>query len=68
MFTKTWPMDSSSFKKTTHQFSALALDQVHEQTSCVIKGCGGVTDLLNIEDQSALMRWETCGSDVDCRV
>ena len=34
-----------SFKKTAHEFSSLGLDQVHEQNNCVIKGCGGATDL-----------------------
>ena len=42
----------------------MALDQVHEQNNRVIKSTGGATDLVNKRDDSALMRWETCGPDI----
>ena len=42
----------------------MALDQVHEQNNSVIKGNSESIDLLNKEDQSALVRWETCGPDI----
>ena len=42
----------------------MALDQVHEQNNHVIKSTGGATDLVNKCDDSALIRWETCGPDI----
>ena len=42
----------------------MTLDQVHEQNNRVIKSTGGATDLVNKSDQSALIRWETCGPDI----
>ena len=53
-----------SFQKSTREFSRMALDQVHEQNNRVIKSTGGATDLVNKSDQSALIRWETCGPDI----
>ena len=53
-----------SFAKTKRPFSQMALDHVHEQNSKVIKGVGGATSLLNTQDESALIRWETCGPEV----
>ena len=53
-----------SFQKTYTKFSRIATDQVHEQNNKVIKGYGGATLLLNKEDESALIRWETCGPDI----
>ena len=53
-----------SFQKTQSPFSSMALDQVHEQNNSVIKGNSSVIDLLNKEDQSALVRWETCGPGI----
>ena len=53
-----------SFTKTKCPFSQIALDQVHEQNNKVIKGVGGATSLLNTQDESALIRWETCGLEV----
>ena len=42
----------------------MALDQVHEQNNEIIKGQGGASGFLNLEDESALIRWETCGPEV----
>ena len=42
----------------------MALDQVHEQNNKIIKRVGGTTSLLNTQDESALIRWETCGPEV----
>ena len=40
------------------------MDQVHEQSNKIITGVGGATSLLNTQDESALIRWETCGPEV----
>ena len=53
-----------SFAKTKRPFSRMALGQVHEQNNKIIKGVGGATSLLNTQDESALIRWETCGPEV----
>ena len=53
-----------SFQKTNHEFSRMALDQVHEQNNRTIKASGGATNLVNKADDSALIRWETCGPDI----
>ena len=42
----------------------MALDQVNEQNNKIIKGVGGATSLLNTQDESALIRWETCRLEV----
>ena len=42
----------------------MALDQLHEQNNEVIKGVGGATRLLNREEESTLLRWEFCGSEI----
>ena len=42
----------------------MALGQAHEQDNKIIKGFGGGTNLLNTQDESALIRWETCGPEV----
>ena len=42
----------------------MALDQVHEQNNEFIKGVGGATHLVNRSDESALIRWELCGSEL----
>ena len=53
-----------SFQKSQRMFSKMALDQVHEQNNKIIKGAGGASQLLNRSDDSALIRWETCGPEV----
>ena len=55
---------SFSFAKSKRPFSRMALDQVHEQNNKIIKGQGGASSFLNLEDESALIRWETCGPEV----
>ena len=35
-----------AFNKTSSEFSAMALDQVHEQNNELIEGTGGATHLL----------------------
>ena len=45
-------------------FSRKALDQVHEQNNKIIKGVGVATSLLDTQDKSAPIRWETCGPEV----
>ena len=53
-----------SLAKTKPHFSRMSLDQVHEQNNKVIKEVGGATSLWNTQDESALIRWETCGTEV----
>ena len=42
----------------------MALDQVHEQNNEFIKGVGGASHLVNRSDESVLIRWELCGSEL----
>ena len=37
---------------------------MHEQNNKITKGLGGATSLLNTQDESAVVRWETCGPEV----
>ena len=53
-----------TFRKLENQFSQMPLDQVHEQNNRTMKSCRGATDLVNKVDESALIRWETCGPEV----
>ena len=53
-----------SFLKTSREFSRIATDQVHEQNNKIIKGTGGPTQIMNKNDDSALIMWETCGPDI----
>ena len=53
-----------SFQKLNKEFYRMNIDQVHEQNNKVIKSTGGATDLVNKRDDSSLIRWETCASDI----
>ena len=48
--------------KTMRPFSAMALDQTHEQSNAVIKGDGGAVGLT--ENTSALTRWTMAGPEI----
>ena len=48
--------------KSKREFSALAIDQAHEQNNAVIKGDGGAVGLT--EDPGALRRWMVAGPEV----
>ena len=48
--------------KSRREYSALAIDQAHEQNNAVIKGDGGAIGLT--EDPSALRRWMVAGPEV----
>lgn len=48
-------------QKTTHKFSALAHDQVHEQLNAMVKGDGGVIGIT--ENEAALRRWMLAGPE-----
>jgi hypothetical protein len=48
--------------KTTRAFSAIALDQAHEQENATVKGEGGAVDLT--ENPAALRRWMIGGSEL----
>lgn len=47
-------------QKSSLQFSSLALDQVHEQNSKLIKGEGGAVGLF--DNEAALRRWMVSGT------
>ena len=52
----------ASLKK--RPFPLMALNQVHEWKNKIIKGLRGTTSLLNTQDESAVIRWETCSPEV----
>ena len=54
-------------QKTINPFSAIAVDQAHEQNNAVIKGVGGAVGLLSKDMDSALGHWEVAGPEV-CRL
>ncbi len=49
-------------KKTTHSFSAMAIDQAHEQNNASVKGDGGAVGLT--ENPAALQRWMVSGAEM----
>ena len=53
-----------NFTKKPCHFWRIALDQIHEQNNKIIKGVGGASSLLNTKDESTLIRWEKCDSEV----
>ena len=48
--------------KTNNKFSAMAIDQCHEQNNDVVKGCGGAIGLTG--NPGALRRWMVAGPEV----
>ena len=48
--------------KSKRDFSAMAIDQAHEQANAVVKGDGGAIGLT--EDPAALRRWTVAGPEV----
>ena len=42
-------------QKSSHKFSALAHDQIHEQQNALVKGDGGIVGIT--ENEGALRRW-----------
>ena len=49
-------------KKSTHKFSALAIDQAHEQNNASVKDDGGAVGLT--ENPEALQRWMVSGTEM----
>ncbi len=49
-------------KKTTHSFSAIAIDQAHEQNNASVKGDGGAVGLT--ENPAILRRWMVSGPEM----
>lgn len=49
-------------KKTFNRFSALPIDQAHEQNNACVKGDGGAVGLT--ENPTALRRWMVCGPEI----
>jgi len=45
--------------KSNRPFSAIALDQAHEQLNALVKGVGGAVGLM--EKPDALLRWMAAG-------
>ena len=48
--------------KTKRRFSAIPVDQCHEQNNKVVKGAGGIVGLT--ENPSPLKRWMTAGPEI----
>ncbi len=51
------------FKKTCHMFSAIALDQAHEQLNAHVKADGGALGILENNNNVALRRWSLFGPE-----
>ena len=49
-------------RKTKRAFSAIAIDQAHEQNNASVKGDGGAVGLT--ENPAALRRWMVSGPEV----
>ena len=52
--------------KTRNKFSAMAIDQCHEQNNGAVKGSGGVVGLTG--NSAALRRWTVAGPEVTRQV
>ena len=50
-------------RKPINPFSAIALDQAHEQYIAIIKGVGGAVGLLSKDMDSVLRLWEVAGPE-----
>ena len=64
---KEFAAENFSVLKTTKQFSRMALDQLHEQKNKYIKSVSGATSLVIGQDDSTLIRWKMCGSEL-CQI
>jgi len=49
-------------QKTSHKFSMMAHDQIHEQLNALVKGDGGIVGIT--ENESALRRWMIAGPEM----
>ena len=49
-------------QKSSHKFSAMAHDQIHEQQNAIVKGDGGVIGIT--ENEGALRRWMVAGAEI----
>ena len=47
--------------KTTNRFSAIPIDQAHENNNCTVKGVGGAIGLT--ENPSAFRKWMLSGAE-----
>ena len=56
--------EASNFtiQKTSQQFSAIPIDQAHEQNNAAIKGDGGAVGLT--DNPAALRRWMMAGPEI----
>ena len=53
---------SFTVRKTGRKFSAMVIDQAHEQNNAMVKGEGGAVGLT--ENPSALRRWMISGPEI----
>ena len=51
-----------TINKSSKHFSAIAIDQAHEQNNAIVKGDGGAVGLT--ENESALRRWMVSGPEI----
>ena len=49
-------------KKSSHKFSMMAHDHIHEQLNAVVKGDGGIIEIT--ENESTLWCWMIAGPEV----
>ena len=59
---KEFQMGNFAVHKSGQEYSAMSIDQAHEQANAVVKGDGGAIGLT--EDPSALRRWMVAGPEV----
>ena len=52
------------FQASYTEYSNMALGQIHEQNNAQIKGIGGASHLVNLSDESPLVRWELCAGEL----
>ena len=53
-------------RKSRRVFSAIAIDQVHEQNNASVKGDGGAVGIT--ENPAALHQWMVFGSEMACLI
>ena len=50
-------------QKTTNHFSAMPIDQCHEQNNEVVKGSGGAVGLTENPSGKSIRKWMTAGPE-----
>ena len=49
-------------RKTNRPFSAISVNNAHEQNNAIVKGTAGVTDLM--QNPKAMLRWMVAGPEI----